>query len=129
MKKLENFKPKFENEMCEAVGLMCTCNACDKIIQEGEPYFTPIGYCASCFAECVTEEQEKEFSYELVDDIANAFDLSNDDTGKALLSEWKGKQLTDDEYTRIIDDASADATIQIDFAKWLFITKCKLPTQ
>lgn len=47
-----NRKPMFENDMCKSVGLMATCNACDRIIYEDEKfkkqYIKNGGYCKEC---------------------------------------------------------------------------------
>lgn len=47
-----NRKPMYENEMCKSVGLMATCNACDRIIFEDEKwkkeYSNNGGYCKEC---------------------------------------------------------------------------------
>ena len=45
-------KVQYENAMCKAVGLICTCNACDRIIYEDENYLQQYiesgGYCREC---------------------------------------------------------------------------------
>lgn len=45
-------KPLYENEMCESVGLMATCNSCDRIIFEDENWLDEYkengGYCKDC---------------------------------------------------------------------------------
>ena len=45
-------KPAFENDACRHVGLMATCNACDRIIWEDEDwmgrYAENAGYCREC---------------------------------------------------------------------------------
>lgn len=45
-------KPLFENAMCESVGLVATCNCCDRIIFEDENYLEQYkesgGYCKDC---------------------------------------------------------------------------------
>jgi hypothetical protein len=45
-------KPMFENQMCESVGLVATCNACDRIIFKDENwlkgYKESFGYCREC---------------------------------------------------------------------------------
>jgi hypothetical protein len=52
-------KPMYENAMAKAVGMMATCNSCDRIIYEDENwlqgYQDSIGYCKECAAE--TNEQ------------------------------------------------------------------------
>lgn len=52
--------PMFENDMCKSVGLMATCNACERIIYEDEQwkdqYSTNGGYCSDCDA--ITEEAQ-----------------------------------------------------------------------
>lgn len=49
-------QPMFENEMCESVGLMATCNSCDRIIFADENwmegYQDSAGYCRECLEEC-----------------------------------------------------------------------------
>lgn len=48
----EDRKPMFENDMCKQVGLIATCNACDRVIFEDEKFKTRFkkngGYCAEC---------------------------------------------------------------------------------
>jgi hypothetical protein len=45
-------KPMYENEMCREVGLMASCNCCDRIIFEDENYLQEYiesgGYCKEC---------------------------------------------------------------------------------
>lgn len=39
----------FENEMCRTVGLMATCNSCDRIVYADEKRTYQInGYCPEC---------------------------------------------------------------------------------
>ena len=48
-------KPMYENEMTKAVGLIATCNGCDRIIFEDEnwkeQYIDSHGYCRECCEE------------------------------------------------------------------------------
>lgn len=48
-------QPMYENEMCKAVGLIATCNACERIIFEDENwqqgYTENHGYCRGCAEE------------------------------------------------------------------------------
>ena len=48
----ERRKPMFESFMCESVGLIATCNSCDRIIFEDEnykkEYIASGGYCKQC---------------------------------------------------------------------------------
>lgn len=50
-------RPDYENDDCRRVGLMASCNACDRVIFEHEndmPAFTASGgYCAECRAEVI----------------------------------------------------------------------------
>ena len=52
----------YENEMAKAVGMMATCNCCDRIIYEDEnwhkQYVETGGYCKQCH-----EEQEAETDF------------------------------------------------------------------
>lgn len=45
-------KPAYENSMAESIGLMATCNSCDRIIFEDENYMEKYsengGYCKDC---------------------------------------------------------------------------------
>lgn len=54
-------KPMYENDMCRAVGLMATCNGCDRIIYEDENYLQQYiashGYCREC-----NEEEPNDFT-------------------------------------------------------------------
>jgi hypothetical protein len=53
-KEINGRKLHFENEMCEAVGLMTQCNSCDRIIFEDEfdeETYYPMGYCKECYNE------------------------------------------------------------------------------
>lgn len=43
-------RPLYENIYCKAVGLRASCNACDRIIWEGEKFFEG-GYCEECAKE------------------------------------------------------------------------------
>lgn len=51
-------KPMFENKMTKKVGLMATCNSCDRIIFEDEKWKSQYkkngGYCKQCQNEFVT---------------------------------------------------------------------------
>ena len=47
-------KPVYENEMCKSVGLWASCNACDRIIFEGQKYYEG-GYCEHCKTEIEQE--------------------------------------------------------------------------
>lgn len=44
--------PMYENDMCKSVGLIATCNCCDRIIFEDENYLNEYiesgGYCKEC---------------------------------------------------------------------------------
>lgn len=50
-----NRKPAYENDMCKSVGMMATCNSCDRIIFEDETWMEKYsnngGYCKECDAE------------------------------------------------------------------------------
>ncbi len=51
----------YENAMCEAVGLIATCNNCDRIIYEDEnykeEYIESHGYCKECNEEIIENEK------------------------------------------------------------------------
>lgn len=59
-------KPMYENEMCQSVGLIATCNCCDRIIFEDEnykeQYIESHGYCKEC-----NEEREQEEAQEALE--------------------------------------------------------------
>jgi hypothetical protein len=64
-------KPAHENEMCKQVGLMATCNSCDRIIFEDENYMEQYvesgGYCKECAEQCQEPKQTNIFTRSLFD--------------------------------------------------------------
>jgi hypothetical protein len=55
-------KPMFENEMCEEIGMVATCNGCDRVIFKDEKWKTGYiknhGYCRQCVKK-MNEQENK----------------------------------------------------------------------
>lgn len=62
---IDGRKVMFENNRCRAVGLIMTCNNCDRIIFEDEnwsvdDYRDNAGYCRECAGETDNQTENKE---------------------------------------------------------------------
>lgn len=103
-------QPMYENEMCKAVGMIASCNECDRIIFDDEnhkeKYTASGGYCSHCIAQQTLEaiKSGTPFTYPGGITPGRVFKIAINNRGDLILSanDLKRKEHIRDEYALMI---------------------------